>query len=101
MAFMGALTFVISAVLLRHLIGLTLRRYSRHLIRYLVVVALMGLIVAVAYWTLSPHVHHPVFLLAILIGLGVSAYLALWRVVDRSFIPDLLHTLVGPKAGAA
>ena len=98
--FMGALALAISALLLRHLIGLTLRRYSRHLIRYLVVVALMGLIVAVAYWTLSPYVHRSVFLLAILVGLGVSAYLALWRVVDRSFIPDLVHTLVGPKAGA-
>ena len=70
-------------VLLRRLIGLTLRQYFRELQRPLAVVLLMGVIVAVAYWFLAPLGIRPVFFLAGLVALGAGIYFGLWRIADR------------------
>ncbi len=96
----AALALSVVLLLLHRLIGLTLRQYLAELKRPLALVVLLGLIVAAAYWILSAFISGSVVLLMILVGLGVVAYLVLWRVADRSFVGNLLRAFLGRNAEA-
>ena len=96
----AALALSIIMLILRRLIGLTLREYFSTLRRPLAVVLLMGVIVGVSYRILGPLIPSALVLLVVLVSLGVLAYLALWRLADRSYVRDVLHALMGRKVEA-
>ena len=95
----AAVVYSIILLLLHRLIGLGLREYFVALRRPLWIVAASGLVVAAAYWALSPLIASPLLLLGVLASLGVATYVAVWYVVDRAYVVGMLRVLAGRTAG--